>query len=47
MKKKYISPELEVLILEQSDIITGSGEKPVNPGGGDGEGAWDEDGGWD
>lgn len=32
MKKKYVSPELEVLLLEQSDIITRS------PIGGDGSG---------
>ena len=25
MKKQYLSPELEVLLLEQSDIITVSG----------------------
>ena len=24
MKKKYVSPELEILLLEQSDIITSS-----------------------
>jgi hypothetical protein len=27
MKKKYEAPELEVVILEQSDIITVSGPK--------------------
>ena len=30
MKKKYVSPELEVLILEQTDIITSS---PTTSGG--------------
>lgn len=25
MKKKYISPEMEILLLELSDIITNSG----------------------
>ena len=47
MKKKYISPALEVLILVQSDIITMSvSGDPVDPPGTD-SGAWDEDGGWD
>ena len=34
MKKKYVSPELEVLLLEQSDIITKSiGSTSGNLGG--------------
>ena len=35
VKKKYVTPELDLLILEQSDIITVSGEGHVsgeNPG---------------
>ncbi|MBQ8325029.1 MAG: hypothetical protein IJX82_07770 [Clostridia bacterium] len=47
MKKKYISPELEIVILEQSDIITGSvSGDPVDKPGTD-TGIWDEDEGWD
>ena len=32
MKKQYISPEMDVLLLELSDIITASG--PIGGGGG-------------
>ena len=39
-KKQYVAPELEFLILEQSDIITTSGDasgaEPGTGGGGDG-----------
>ena len=47
MKRKYITPEMELLILEQTDIITGSGNvsgntKPGTDGGGD-EGIFDGD----
>jgi hypothetical protein len=40
-KKKYVAPELELLLLEQSDIITASGGTI----GGDG-GEEDEFGDW-
>ena len=49
MKKTYVSPQLDILILEQSDIITNSGNaestKP-GTGGGDGDGGI-FDGGWE
>jgi len=36
MKKKYVSPELEILTLETSDVITTSvpGDKPGEDTGG-------------
>lgn len=36
MKKKYISPELDILLLEQSDIITTSGGEVSGGAGGGG-----------
>lgn len=39
MKKKYVSPELEILLLEQSDIITNS---PIGGVGGGDTGPDDE-----
>ncbi len=38
MKKNYISPELEILLLQASDIITASGGT-VSDGEGAGEGS--------
>lgn len=44
MKKTYISPDLEILILEPSDIITASGNASGGPetGGGGNTGAMDK-----
>ena len=44
MKKKYISPELDILVLEQSDIITSSVSGDPGDDGGGNTGAWDD---WD
>lgn len=44
MKKTYITPELQLLMLEQSDIITAS--SPVDSGD-PGEGGGGNQGGWD
>lgn len=41
-KKKYIAPEIEILILEQSDIIT----KSVGSTSGNNGGEEDEFGDW-
>jgi hypothetical protein len=48
MKKTYVSPQLDILILEQSDIITNSGNaesgSPGTGGGGNGgifDGDWE------
>lgn len=43
MKKAYDTPEMEILILEQSDIITTSGNASGSPetGGGGNTGAMD------
>lgn len=52
-KKEYVAPELELLILEQTDIITTSGEMGgvvSNPGNGTvgGDNGGEEGGfGWD
>ena len=45
MKKKYVSPELELLILEQTDIITSSpvGSDTNKPGSEIGPGTGKED----
>ena len=38
MKKKYLTPALDIILLEASDIITASVTvDPVNPGVGGGE----------
>ena len=47
MKKSYVTPDMEILRLEQSDIITGSGEQGGFPGVDDTSGPtlpWDD---WD
>ena len=33
MKEKYLNAELEIILLDSSDIITTSGEITENPGG--------------
>lgn len=45
MKKEYISPELDLLILETTDIITASVSGDPGDEGGSNTGGWDE--GWD
>ena len=46
MKKQYESPELEVIVLEQSDIITKSGPvQGIATTTGKNEGKWDNT--WD
>lgn len=32
MKKEYLAPEMEILLLESADIITASGEQGGFPG---------------
>ena len=42
-KKQYIAPELDLLILEQTDIITVSGGGTTSSGEiGDNAGEWDD-----
>ena len=42
MKKEYVSPELDILFLEQSDIITSSVSGDPGDEGGDNTGGWDD-----
>ena len=48
IKKEYVAPEMKLLILEQSDIITGSGNtSDGKPGSGGGVNDGIFDGGWE
>lgn len=42
MKKEYLSPELDVMLLETSDIITASVSGDPGDQGGGNIGGWDD-----